>query len=83
MRDLASLSAAYTTASLTGLRPHGVLAQDARLLVEGPGGSFTPWPYTGRCAHHQDDGRSGHREGNRSGGGSSDRGGPSTADVGG
>ncbi|WP_432069411.1 NAD-binding protein [Streptomyces sp. AA1529] len=87
VRDLASLSAAYTTASLTGLRPQGVLAQDSRLLVEGPSGSFSPWPYTGRCAHHQDGVRSDDANSRggvgRSGDGDGDRGGPPTADPGG
>ncbi len=54
VHDLASLSAAYTTASLTGLRPRGVLAQGRRLLVEGANGTFTQWPHTTRCDHHQD-----------------------------
>ncbi|GAA2628876.1 NAD-binding protein [Streptomyces vastus] len=54
VRDLASLSAAYTTASLTGLRPRGVLAQGRRLLVERENGAFTQWPHGSRCHHQQD-----------------------------
>ncbi|MGW0703532.1 NAD-binding protein [Streptomyces sp. NPDC002867] len=54
VHDLGSLSAAYTTASLTGLRPRGVLAHDGRLLVERGDGRFTPWPHPGRCDHPQD-----------------------------
>jgi hypothetical protein len=54
VRDLASLSAAYTTASLTGLRPRGVLPQGRRLLVERENGSFTQWPHAARCHHQQD-----------------------------
>ncbi|MBO8194464.1 NAD-binding protein [Streptomyces oryzae] len=53
VHDLASLSAAYTAASLTGLEPSGVLAQGRRLLVEGADGTFTQWPHATRCAHHQ------------------------------
>lgn len=54
VRDLASLSAAYTTASLTGLRPRGVLPQGRRLLVERENGTFTRWPHGSRCRHQQD-----------------------------
>ncbi|MET9836012.1 NAD-binding protein [Streptomyces sp. NPDC006385] len=54
VHDLGSLSAAYTTASLTGLRPRGVLAHGRRLLVERADGTFTPWPHAVRCDHHQD-----------------------------
>lgn len=51
VRDLASLTAAYTTASLTGLRPSGVLAHGRRLLVERANGTFLPWPHAERCDH--------------------------------
>ncbi|MFI0816237.1 NAD-binding protein [Streptomyces sp. NPDC021115] len=51
VHDLGSLSAAYTTASLTGLRPRGVLAHGKRLLVEGADGAFVPWPQPERCGH--------------------------------
>ncbi|MEU0838855.1 NAD-binding protein [Streptomyces sp. NPDC005962] len=51
VHDLGSLSAAYTTASLTGLRPRGVLAHDKRLLVERADGAFVPWPQPERCGH--------------------------------
>lgn len=54
VHDLGSLSAAYTTASLTGLRPRGVLAHGRRLLVEHGSGTFTPWPHALRCDHQQD-----------------------------
>lgn len=54
VHDLGSLSAAYTTASLTGLRPRGVLAHGRKLLVERADGTFTHWPHTVRCDHQQD-----------------------------
>ncbi|MFF4284355.1 NAD-binding protein [Streptomyces sp. NPDC001633] len=54
VHDLGSLSAAYTTASLTGLRPHGVIAHGRRLWVEHGSGSFTPWPPALRCDHPPD-----------------------------
>jgi hypothetical protein len=54
VHDLGSLSAAYTTASLTGLGPRGVLAHDGGLLVERGDGRFTPWPHPNRCDHAQD-----------------------------
>ncbi|MGW7008935.1 NAD-binding protein [Streptomyces sp. NPDC054933] len=54
VHDLGSLSAAYTTASLTGLRPRGVLAHGKRLLVERGDGAFVPWPHADRCDHQQE-----------------------------
>lgn len=54
VHDLGSLSAAYTTAILTGLRPRGVLAHDKRLLVERGDGTFVPWPQADRCDHQQE-----------------------------
>ncbi|MGP3983039.1 NAD-binding protein [Streptomyces sp. KR80] len=54
VNDLGSLSAAYTTASLSGLRPRGVLAHGKRLLVERADGVFVPWPDTQRCDHPQE-----------------------------
>jgi voltage-gated potassium channel Kch len=51
VHDLGSLSAAYTTASLTGLRPRGVLTHGKRLLVERADGAFIPWPQPERCGH--------------------------------
>ncbi|MET9970410.1 hypothetical protein ABZZ80_31980, partial [Streptomyces sp. NPDC006356] len=54
VHDLGSMSAAYTTASLTGLRPRGVYAHGRQLLVERTDGTFTPWPHTVRCDHQQD-----------------------------
>ncbi|TPQ18829.1 portal protein [Streptomyces sporangiiformans] len=54
VRDLASLTAAYTTASLTGLQPSGVLAHGRRLLVRSANGTCTQWPHAVRCDHHQD-----------------------------
>lgn len=53
VHDLGSLSAAYTTASLTGLRPRGVLAHDRRHLVESASGTFVQWPHAVRCDHAQ------------------------------
>lgn len=54
VHDLNSLSAAYTTASLSGLRPRGVLTHGKRLLVQCADGSFVPWPHADRCAHPQE-----------------------------
>ncbi|GAB2977557.1 hypothetical protein GCM10023080_048080 [Streptomyces pseudoechinosporeus] len=54
VHGLAGLSAACTTASLTWLRPRGVLAQGRRLLVERANGTFSPWPHAARCDHQQD-----------------------------
>ncbi|MFC4467465.1 hypothetical protein ACFPH6_23540 [Streptomyces xiangluensis] len=54
VHDLAGLSAAYTTASLTGLRPRGVLARGRPLLVERENGTFTQGPHGSRCHHQQD-----------------------------
>lgn len=54
VHDLGSLSAAYTTASLIGLRPRGVLAHGRRLLVERANGRFVQWPHAVRCDHQQD-----------------------------
>ncbi|WP_405623792.1 NAD-binding protein [Streptomyces sp. NBC_00076] len=54
VHDLGGLSAAYTTASLLGLRPRGVLAYGKRLLVECEDGVFVPWPQAGRCDHAQE-----------------------------
>ncbi|MFI9357553.1 NAD-binding protein [Streptomyces lydicus] len=54
VKDLGSLSAAYTTASLTGLRPRGVLVHGKRLLVERGDGTFVPWPHANRCDHPQE-----------------------------
>ncbi|GGU94374.1 hypothetical protein GCM10010211_71890 [Streptomyces albospinus] len=54
VHDMGSLSAAYTTASLIGLRPRGVLAHGKRLLVECANGEFVPWPLASRCDHQQD-----------------------------
>ncbi|MGP3986946.1 NAD-binding protein [Streptomyces sp. 3N207] len=52
VHDLASLSAAYTAASLTGPEPSGVLTHGRRLLVERADGAFTQWPHAARCDHH-------------------------------
>jgi hypothetical protein len=54
VHDLGGLSAAYTTASLLGLRPRGVLAHGKRLLVERADGRFVPWPQADRCDHPQE-----------------------------
>ncbi|MEV0405355.1 NAD-binding protein [Actinoallomurus sp. NPDC050550] len=54
VHDLGSLSAAYTTASLIGLRPRGVLTHGKRLLVERADGRFVPWPQADRCGHPQE-----------------------------
>ncbi|MCH0540334.1 NAD-binding protein [Streptomyces sp. MUM 203J] len=54
VHDLGGLSAAYTTASLTGLRPRGVLTHGKRLLVERADGTFVPWPTADRCDHSQE-----------------------------
>lgn len=54
VHDLGGLSAAYTTASLLGLRPRGVLVHERRLLVECEDGEFVPWPHAGRCDHAQE-----------------------------
>lgn len=54
VRDLGSLSAAYTTASLVGLWPRGVLPHGGRLLVECADGRFVPWPHAVRCDHPQE-----------------------------
>ncbi|MFJ9419716.1 NAD-binding protein [Streptomyces sp. NPDC101227] len=54
VHDLGSLSAAFTSASLTGLRPRGVLAHGRQLLVERTDGTFMQWPHTVRCDHQQD-----------------------------
>ncbi|WP_405806857.1 NAD-binding protein [Streptomyces sp. NBC_01187] len=51
VHDLGSLTSAYTTAGLTGMRPQGVLAHDKRLLVELPDGEFITWPHAERCDH--------------------------------
>nr|WP_257101695.1 NAD-binding protein [Streptomyces sp. alain-838] len=51
VHDLPSLSAAYTAASLTGLRPRGVLAHARRLPVQHGDGTFTEWPHAPRCDH--------------------------------
>jgi hypothetical protein len=51
VHDLGNLSAAYTTASLTGLRPRRVLAHGKRLMVERADGRFVPWPQADRCDH--------------------------------
>ncbi|MET8677567.1 NAD(P)-binding protein [Streptomyces sp. NPDC004647] len=56
VHDLNSLSAAYTSASLCGLRPIGVLAHGKRLLVEHADGRFSPWPHADRCDHEADRG---------------------------
>ncbi|WP_231626799.1 NAD-binding protein [Streptomyces apocyni] len=68
VHDLGSLSAAYTTASLVGLRPRGVLAHGRRLLVECANGKFVRWPHAVRCdhqghheSHHQGDHESHHQ----------------------
>ncbi|WP_420000111.1 NAD-binding protein [Streptomyces boninensis] len=53
VHDLGSLSAAYTTASLTGLQPCGVLTHGRQLLVARTDGTFTPWPRIVRCDHPQ------------------------------
>ncbi|MGW0735712.1 NAD-binding protein [Streptomyces sp. NPDC002851] len=55
VHDLGSLSAAYTTASLTGLRPHGVLAHGRRHLVECANGRFVQWPHAVRCEHQPEE----------------------------
>ncbi|MGP3950792.1 NAD(P)-binding protein [Streptomyces sp. 7N604] len=54
VHDLGSMSAAYASASLCGLRPRGVLAHGKRLLVECADGRFVPWPHAGRCGHEDD-----------------------------
>ncbi|HWM36870.1 MAG TPA: NAD-binding protein [Streptomyces sp.] len=54
VHDLNTLSAAYTTATLTGLRPRTVLSRGRQLLLERPDGTFVPWPHPDRCAHPQD-----------------------------
>ncbi|MCX4585533.1 NAD-binding protein [Streptomyces sp. NBC_01481] len=51
VHDLNSMCAAYTSASLCGLQPRGVVAHGKRLLVERADGSFVPWPHTDRCGH--------------------------------
>lgn len=51
VHDLNSLSAAYTTASLNGLRPRSVLAHGKQLMVERADGAFVPWPHADRCDH--------------------------------
>ncbi|MFD9218570.1 NAD-binding protein [Streptomyces sp. NPDC060064] len=51
VHDLNSLTAAYTTASLSGLRPRGVVTHDKRLLVQCGDGAFVPWPSAERCDH--------------------------------
>lgn len=56
VHDLGKLSAAYTTASLTGLRPRGVLAHGRRLLVELADGRFVAWPHADRCDDPQEQG---------------------------
>jgi hypothetical protein len=53
VHDLSSLSAAYTSASLCGLQPRGVLAHGRRLLVERANGAFVQWPHAERCEHQQ------------------------------
>ena len=53
VHDLNTLSAAYTTATLTGLRPRTVLAHGRQLLLERPDSTFTPWPHPDRCTHPQ------------------------------
>ncbi|WP_254666188.1 NAD-binding protein [Streptomyces sp. WMMB 322] len=54
VHDLNTLSAAYTTATLSGLRPRTVLAHGRQLLLERPDGTFAPWPHSDRCTHPQD-----------------------------
>ncbi|HET6357421.1 NAD-binding protein [Streptomyces sp.] len=53
VHDLNSLTAAYTTASLSGLRPRGVVAHGKQLLVQCGDGAFVPWPVADRCDHPQ------------------------------
>ncbi|MFF8847364.1 NAD-binding protein [Streptomyces sp. NPDC015127] len=56
VHDLNSLIAAYTTASLSGLRPRGILTSGKRLLVQREDGAFVPWPLADRCDHpHEGD----------------------------
>ncbi|MEU5951686.1 NAD-binding protein [Streptomyces sp. NPDC047525] len=54
VHDLNSLTAAYTTASLSGLRPRGVVTHGKRLLVQRADGAFVPWPLADRCDHPQE-----------------------------
>ncbi|WP_405604973.1 NAD-binding protein [Streptomyces sp. NBC_01410] len=54
VHDLNSLTAAYTTASLSGLRPRGVVAHGKQLLVQCGDGAFVPWPVADRCDHPQE-----------------------------
>ncbi|MET7716442.1 NAD-binding protein [Streptomyces sp. NPDC005407] len=54
VHDLNSLTAAYTTASLSGLRPRGVVTHGKRLLVQRGDGAFVPWPLADRCDHPQE-----------------------------
>jgi TrkA family protein len=54
VHDLSTLSAAYTTATLTGLCPRTVLSHGRQLLLERPDGTFVPWPHPDRCTHPQD-----------------------------
>ncbi|MFJ6749491.1 NAD-binding protein [Streptomyces sp. NPDC091266] len=62
VHDLAGLSAAYTTASLIGLRPRGVVARERQLLVERANGTFVPWPHADRCHRHPDTHQARHQE---------------------
>ncbi|MGH3313166.1 MAG: NAD-binding protein [Streptomyces sp.] len=54
VHDLNILSAAYTTATLTGLRPRTVMAHGRELLLESDG-TFASWPHPDRCTHAQED----------------------------
>ncbi|GAA3148466.1 NAD-binding protein [Streptomyces rectiviolaceus] len=54
VHDLNSLTAAYTTASLSGLRPRGVVTHGKRLLVQRADGAFVAWPLADRCDHPQE-----------------------------
>ncbi|MFG1687728.1 NAD-binding protein [Nonomuraea sp. NPDC049269] len=53
VHDLNSMSAAFTSASLRGLLPRGVLAHDRRLLLQQEDGTVTPWPQADRCGHER------------------------------
>lgn len=53
VHDLNSLSAAYTTAVMRGLRPYGVMAHGRQLLVERADGEVVHWPQMNRCDHQR------------------------------
>lgn len=55
VHDLNSLSAAYTAATMSGLRPRGVMAHGRQLLVECADASIVRWPRMERCDHHRDE----------------------------